>query len=172
MSSSTNGTSPATSSSNGVSDPGGTSSAGEVSLPSSGEDRLRQLEVLFGGGLPEGAHTAKAFSTETLLDILLVLYNECCNSSLRKEKTLTDFIELGETIFQLNIKALKSITLPCRAYFPLLLFWGRRLLGFSTPVAFFFFSFSYLIESRHALTFMASMTSTTRKTSVLATMPK
>ena len=61
----------------------------------SGEDRLRELEALFGEG-PESAHEAKAFSTETLLDILLILYNECCNSSLRKEKTVTDFIELGK----------------------------------------------------------------------------
>ncbi len=61
----------------------------------SGEDRLRELEAVFSDG-PESAHEAKAFSTETLLDILLILYNECCNSSLRKEKTVTDFIELGE----------------------------------------------------------------------------
>ena len=52
------------------------------------------LERLFLDG-PETPHEAKALSTETLLDILLILYNECCNSSLRKEKTLTDFIELG-----------------------------------------------------------------------------
>lgn len=61
----------------------------------SGEERLKQLESLFCDG-PEGAHQAKSFSTETLLDILLILYNECCNSSLRKEKTVTDFIELGK----------------------------------------------------------------------------
>ena len=54
------------------------------------------LERLFPDG-PETPHEAKALSTETLLDILLILYNECCNSSLRKEKTLTDFIELGRT---------------------------------------------------------------------------
>ena len=54
------------------------------------------LERLFLDG-PETPHEAKALSTETLLDILLILYNECCNSSLRKEKTLTDFIELGRT---------------------------------------------------------------------------
>ena len=59
-----------------------------------GEERLQVLERLFLDG-PETPHEAKALSTETLLDILLILYNECCNSSLRKEKTLTDFIELG-----------------------------------------------------------------------------
>jgi len=60
-----------------------------------GEERLQELETLFTEG-PESANQAKAFSTETLLDILLLLYNECCNSSLRKEKTVTDFIELGK----------------------------------------------------------------------------
>jgi hypothetical protein len=28
---------------------------------------------------------------------LMVLFNECCNSSLRKEKTVTEFIELGKS---------------------------------------------------------------------------
>ena len=65
----------------------------------SGEDRLKELEALFTVG-PESVHEAKAFSTETLLDILLLLFNECCNSSLRKEKTVTDFIELGRKMFQ------------------------------------------------------------------------
>lgn len=35
----------------------------------------------------------QCFSTETLLDVLLVLYDECCNSSLRREKTVSDFVE-------------------------------------------------------------------------------
>jgi len=60
-------------------------------------DRLRDLEALFLGGPLRSANEAKCFSTETLLDVLMVLYNECCNSSLRKEKTVSDFIELGKT---------------------------------------------------------------------------
>ena len=71
----------------------------------SGEERLKELEALFVEG-PESpapaVHEAKALSTETLLDILLILYNECCGSSLRKEKTVTEFIELGRN----NIEAL------------------------------------------------------------------
>ena len=62
-------------------------------------DRLRELEALFlGGPLMSSAtnHQAKSFSTETLLDVLMVLYNECCNSSLRKEKTVSEFIEFGK----------------------------------------------------------------------------
>lgn len=59
-----------------------------------GERRLRQLELLF----LEGPLVTKqqSFSIETLIDILLVLYDECCNSSLRREKTVSDFIEYGK----------------------------------------------------------------------------
>lgn len=55
------------------------------------ECRLRQLETLYLGG-PLTAH-GQAFSIETLIDVLLVLYDECSNSSLRKEKTVSDFLE-------------------------------------------------------------------------------
>ena len=48
-------------------------------------DRLRELEALFLGGPLVSVNEAKCFSTETLLDVLMVLYNECCNSSLRKD---------------------------------------------------------------------------------------
>jgi len=102
MSSSTNGSSPPDESttSNGV--PGMSSAASSPTSPAvaavagaSGEDRLRQLEALFAEG-PESTQRGKTFSTETLLDILLILFNECCHSSLRKEKTVTDFIDFGE----------------------------------------------------------------------------
>ena len=59
-------------------------------------ERMRDLEALFLGGPLISSNEAKCFSTETLLDILMVLYNECCNSSLRKEKTVSEFIELGK----------------------------------------------------------------------------
>lgn len=59
-----------------------------------GEQRLRQLEALFLGGPIQGK--GQCFSIETLLDILLVLYDECCNSSLRREKTVSDFIQFGK----------------------------------------------------------------------------
>jgi serine/threonine-protein kinase MRCK len=51
------------------------------------------LEALFLGGPIQGQ--GKCFSIETLLDVLLVLYDECNNSSLRREKTVSDFIEFG-----------------------------------------------------------------------------
>lgn len=61
-----------------------------------GEKRLQQLEALFLGGPIQGQ--GQCFSLETCLDILLVLYDECCNSSLRREKAVSDFIEFGKKI--------------------------------------------------------------------------
>ena len=84
---------------------------GEAAIPASQQvavnntaiERLQQLEALFLGGPIMSSATAtseaKCFSTETLLDVLMVLYNECCNSSLRKEKTVSEFIELGKKHF-------------------------------------------------------------------------
>lgn len=46
----------------------------------------------------------KAISVETLLDALLLLYDECSNSSLRREKTVSDFIKIG--MYQLICKYL------------------------------------------------------------------
>ena len=57
------------------------------------EARLKQLESLFlsGPGLEQ-----QSYSMETLLDVLIVLHDECLNSSLRREKTVSDFLEYGE----------------------------------------------------------------------------
>ncbi|XP_043483679.1 serine/threonine-protein kinase Genghis Khan [Leptopilina heterotoma] len=60
--------------------------------------RLRQLEALFSGGPIQGGRSGHTFSIETLIDILLVLYDECCNSSLRREKTVSDFIEFVKPV--------------------------------------------------------------------------
>ncbi|BES88698.1 serine threonine-protein kinase [Nesidiocoris tenuis] len=68
----------------------------EVKNGSTGEKRLRQLESLFLGGPVLGQ--GQCFSIETLLDILVVLYDECCNSSLRREKTVSDFIEFAKPV--------------------------------------------------------------------------
>ena len=78
-----------------------------VAVNNTAIERLQQLEALFLGGPIMSSATAtseaKCFSTETLLDVLMVLYNECCNSSLRKEKTVSEFIELGKTPFFIPI---------------------------------------------------------------------
>ncbi|XP_029822570.1 serine/threonine-protein kinase MRCK alpha isoform X2 [Ixodes scapularis] len=68
------------------------------------EERIRELEQMFLGG-PVLA-SGKAFTVEGLIDVLVVLYDECCNSSLRKEKTMTNFIEYVKPVVQ-RIKDLR-----------------------------------------------------------------
>jgi len=57
-------------------------------------DRLRCLEELFLNGVAR-SH-GQAFSVETLLDILIVLYDECCSSTLRREKSVLEFVKFGK----------------------------------------------------------------------------
>jgi len=64
--------------------------------------RLRQLEGLFIGGPVQGGRIGHTISIETLIDVLLVLYDECCNSSLRREKTVSDFIEFGKCLLHIE----------------------------------------------------------------------
>lgn len=54
--------------------------------------RLKQLEELL---LQQ--KLAGALSVETLLDLLLCLYQECSHSPLKREKHVTDFLEWGES---------------------------------------------------------------------------
>ena len=62
------------------------------------DNRMTELESLFlGGPLAAHNHVSKSFSIETLVDILVVLFDECSGSSLRREKTVSEFIELGKT---------------------------------------------------------------------------
>ncbi|XP_048579226.1 serine/threonine-protein kinase MRCK alpha isoform X3 [Nematostella vectensis] len=51
--------------------------------------RLKQLEQWFSFGSKEKG----SYSIETFLDILLLLYDECCNSTLRRDKNISEFIE-------------------------------------------------------------------------------
>ena len=68
------------------------------------ERRLKQLERLLLTSGEDGAVTTTVSSTassisisvETLLDALLVLYDECFHSALRREKTVSDFLDLSE----------------------------------------------------------------------------
>lgn len=55
--------------------------------------RLKKLEQLLVDGTP---NNASSLSVETLLDILICLYNECSNSPLKREKHVTDFLEWGK----------------------------------------------------------------------------
>jgi hypothetical protein len=52
---------------------------------------------------PELASSGYKISVETLLDCLIVLYDECQNSSLRREKTVSEFIELSKDNFYISI---------------------------------------------------------------------
>lgn len=38
----------------------------------------------------------KFINVESLLDALIIFYDECCHSSLRREKTVSDFLDLCE----------------------------------------------------------------------------
>ncbi|KPJ01172.1 Serine/threonine-protein kinase Genghis Khan [Papilio xuthus] len=60
-------------------------------VPVKGIKRLKQIETMFISRRLQGPRNG--FSAETLLDMLLVLYDECCNSSLRREKAVADFIQ-------------------------------------------------------------------------------
>ena len=63
------------------------------------ERRLKELEAVFLNGplVRSPSHEGPTtFSIETLLDILIILYDECCNSSLRREKTVDDFLSFGK----------------------------------------------------------------------------
>uniref|UniRef100_A0AAG5DV31 non-specific serine/threonine protein kinase n=1 Tax=Anopheles atroparvus TaxID=41427 RepID=A0AAG5DV31_ANOAO len=62
--------------------------------------------ILSGAVAAAGLSGEKFLSVETMLDCLLVLYDECCNSSLRREKTVSDFIELMKSVVQ-SIKQLR-----------------------------------------------------------------
>ncbi|XP_050079973.1 serine/threonine-protein kinase MRCK alpha isoform X1 [Anopheles maculipalpis] len=62
--------------------------------------------ILSGAVAAAGLSGEKFLSVETMLDCLLVLYDECCNSSLRREKTVSDFIELMKSVVQ-GIKQLR-----------------------------------------------------------------
>lgn len=55
--------------------------------------RLKKLEQLLLDGHQK---TASSLSVETLLDILICLYDECSSSPLKREKHVTEFLEWGK----------------------------------------------------------------------------
>ncbi|XP_064020400.1 serine/threonine-protein kinase MRCK alpha isoform X9 [Pogoniulus pusillus] len=57
----------------------------------SGEVRLKQLEQFILDGPTQTS--GQCFSVETLLDILICLYDECNNSPLRREKNILEYLE-------------------------------------------------------------------------------
>ncbi|XP_076060516.1 serine/threonine-protein kinase gek isoform X4 [Oratosquilla oratoria] len=77
---------------------------GGIGENSPAEVRLKELERLFLEGPSE--NSGQCFSVESLLDVLLVLLDECNNSSLRREKTVSDFIEYVKPVVQ-RVKTLR-----------------------------------------------------------------
>lgn len=63
-------------------------------LNMSAEDRVKKLTHLYVSDLQN--NKGQALSIETLLDVLVVLYDECCNTTLRREKNISEFVEFGE----------------------------------------------------------------------------
>ncbi|XP_067273907.1 serine/threonine-protein kinase MRCK alpha isoform X4 [Pseudorasbora parva] len=57
----------------------------------SGEVRLKKLEKLILDGPSQSS--GQCFSVETLLDVLVCLYDECNNSPLRREKNVLEFLD-------------------------------------------------------------------------------
>lgn len=43
-----------------------------------------------------GPQHEECFSVESLIDIMICLYDECANSTLRKEKQISQFVEFGK----------------------------------------------------------------------------
>ena len=57
-----------------------------------GNDRFKYLDELYKK--PPGIER-EVFSVETLLDVLVVLYDECNTTQLRRNKHVVDFLEIG-----------------------------------------------------------------------------
>lgn len=63
----------------------------------SGEVRLKKLEKLILDGPAQS--NGQCLSVETLLDILVCLYDECNNSPLRREKNILEFLDWGKQAY-------------------------------------------------------------------------
>ncbi|KAK7481172.1 hypothetical protein BaRGS_00027605 [Batillaria attramentaria] len=63
---------------------------------SSAEEKLKKLEQLYLNGVAKSSGTA--LSVETLLDVFLVLYDECSSSTLRREKNISEFVEFARPV--------------------------------------------------------------------------
>ena len=87
------------------------------------EDNSANTSVTNVDGKLSPAQTT-SFSTETLLDALICLYDECLNSSLRRDKTISNFLDYTKDI----IEKIKSLRL-CRNDFEILKVIGRGAFG-------------------------------------------
>ncbi|EGT32291.1 hypothetical protein CAEBREN_31869, partial [Caenorhabditis brenneri] len=83
--------------------------------------RLKDLEGIYMDG---PSKRPEALSFETLIDSLICLYDECCNSTLRKEKCIAEFVESVKTV----IGKAKKLRL-CRDDFEVLKVIGKGAFG-------------------------------------------
>ncbi|CAI2354595.1 unnamed protein product [Caenorhabditis sp. 36 PRJEB53466] len=83
--------------------------------------RLKNLEGIYMDG---PSKQPEALSFETLIDSLICLYDECCNSTLRKEKCIAEFVESVKTV----IGKAKKLRL-CRDDFEVLKVIGKGAFG-------------------------------------------
>ena len=76
------------------------------SLPTemSAKERQKRLEEIYLSGVQ--SNRGQVCSVETLLDVLVVLYDECNSSNLRREKTVAEFVSYAQPIVK-NIKNLR-----------------------------------------------------------------
>lgn len=70
-------------------------------MEENGSKRLKELEKLYTQ-IP--GIEREVFSVETLLDILLVLYDECNTPLLKRDKHVTDFIDIGKVEMLLPVE--------------------------------------------------------------------
>ncbi|KAL8615672.1 hypothetical protein ACOMHN_034822 [Nucella lapillus] len=71
---------------------------------SSAEERVKRLEKLYVGGVANSK--GLSLSVETLLDVFLILYDECSSSTLRREKNISEFVDFARPLAT-NIKNLR-----------------------------------------------------------------
>ncbi|KJH48548.1 kinase domain protein [Dictyocaulus viviparus] len=90
-------------------------------VESGGVGRLSKLEANYLSG-PSKISTALSF--EALLDTLICLYDECCSSTLRKEKCVAEFVESVKSV----VTQAKELRL-CRDDFELLKVIGKGAFG-------------------------------------------
>lgn len=58
--------------------------------------RIKELEELYIGGVVNSEN--QSISLETLLDILVVLYDECQGSTLCRERSISGFVSYGRIL--------------------------------------------------------------------------
>lgn len=71
---------------------------------------MKKLEKLFLDGPVQS--NGQCFSVESLLDVLICMYDECNNSPLRREKNIAEFLEWGKSFLHIHtVVSLKLFSL-------------------------------------------------------------